>query len=78
MKKLFAALCKTIAEYRVDFAECIGLRECDRFTKYARRPGLGLRTPERRTEIMMKKLIVNVVAYFAEYGDLINKWNSVL
>jgi len=26
MKKLFAALCKTIAEYRVDFAECIGLR----------------------------------------------------
>ena len=26
MKKLFTALCKTIAEYRVDFAECIGLR----------------------------------------------------
>jgi hypothetical protein len=26
MKKLFAALCKTIAEYRVDFAECYGLR----------------------------------------------------
>ena len=39
---------------------------------------MGLRTPERRTKIMMKKLIVNVVAYFAEYGDLINKWNSVL
>ena len=26
MKKLFALLCKTIAEYRVDFAACIGLR----------------------------------------------------
>jgi len=26
MKKLFAAFCKTIAEYRVDFAECMGLR----------------------------------------------------
>jgi hypothetical protein len=26
MKKLFAAFCKTIAEYRVDFAACNGLR----------------------------------------------------
>ena len=40
MKKLFAAICKTIDEYRGEFAESNGLNQNQPF--YARHPGAAL------------------------------------
>ena len=40
MKKLFAAICKTIDEFRVDFAECNVLEQNQPF--YVRHPNAAL------------------------------------
>ena len=49
----------------------------DRFTLDAQGPGCGPQLYERRN-CPMKKLMKNVVEYFAQYGDLINDWNKMI
>ena len=46
MKKLIAAICKTIDEYRVDFAECNGLGQSQPF--YVRYPNAALQAANEK------------------------------